>query len=161
MDIFCLQLRKGSENTKKTRRLSKDKIKKQLVDSIFNNNMVETEELNKMAEEVEKPEDTAAVIKQYEDIIRSKKKGTISTAYHQGKVFKRFKDKERFIELVNEFKVHKSTTIFKINIFKLIEKYPKLMKPSVGLGFLKAITRILSKFQKKIQKSLNKQKSFV
>ena len=48
--MFCLQLRKGSENTKKTRRLSKDKIKKQLVDSIFNNNMVETEELNKMAE---------------------------------------------------------------------------------------------------------------
>ena len=100
--------------------------------------MVETEELNKMAEEVEKPEDTAAVIKQYEDIIRSKKKGTISTAYHQGKVFKRFKDKERFIELVNEFKVHKSTIIFKINIFKLIEKSPKLIKPSIGLGFLKS-----------------------
>ena len=107
--------------------------------------MVETEELNKMAEEVEKSgccyrkiEDVAAVIKQYEDIIRSKKKGIISIAYYQGKVFKRFKDKERFIKLVNEFKVHKSTIIFKINIFKLIEKYPKLMKSSIGLGFLKS-----------------------
>ena len=137
MVIFCLQLRKGSENTKKTKRLSKNEIKKQLVDSIFNNNMVEIEELNKMAEEVGKPEDATAVIKQYEDIIRTKKKGVISIAYHQGKVFKRFKDKEKFIKLVNEFKVHKSTIIFKINIFKLIEKYPKLMKSSIVLGFLK------------------------
>ena len=106
--------------------------------------MVETEELNKMAEEVEKSgccyrkiEDVAAVTKQYEDIIRSKKKGIISIAYYQGKVFKRFKDKERFIKLVNEFKVHKSTIIFKINIFKLIDKHPKLMKSSMTLGFLK------------------------
>ena len=52
-------------------------------------------------------------------------------------MFKNFKDKEKFIKLVNEFKVHKSTIIFKINIFKLIEKYPKLMKSSIGLGFLK------------------------
>ena len=99
MVLFCLQLRKGSENTKKTRRLSKDEIKKKLVDSIFNNNTVETEELNKMAEEVEKPKNAAAVIKQYEDIIWTKKKGIISIAYHQGKVFKRFKDKEWFIRL--------------------------------------------------------------
>ena len=90
-----------------------------------------------MAEEVERPEDAAAVIKQYEDIIWTKKKGIISIAYHQGKFFKRFKDKERFIKLVNEFKVHKSTIIFKINIFKLIEKYLKLMKSSLGLGFFK------------------------
>ena len=106
--------------------------------------MVETEELNKMSEEFEKSgccyrkiEDVTAVIKQYKDIIRSKKKGIISIAYYQGKVFKRFKDKERFIKLVNEFKVHKSTIIFKINIFKLIDKHPKLMKSSITLGFLK------------------------
>ena len=92
-----------------------------------------------MAEEVEKPEDATAVIKQYEDIIRTKKKAIISIAYHQGKVFKRFKDKEKFIKLVNEFKLHKSTIIFKINIFKSIEKYPKLMKSSRGLGFLKKL----------------------
>ena len=30
--------------------------------------------MNKIAKEVEKPEDAAAVIKQYEDIIRTKKK---------------------------------------------------------------------------------------
>ena len=52
-------------------------------------------------------------------------------------MLKRFKDKERFVRLVNEFKVHKSTITFKINIFKLIGKYTKLIKSSIGLGFLK------------------------
>ena len=58
-------------------------------------------------------------------IFTQKRKASI--AYHQGKVFK----------LVSEFKVRKSTIIFKINIFKLIDKNPKLMKSSVTLGFLK------------------------
>ena len=107
MVIFCLKLQKVSENIKNTRRLSKEEIKQQLVDSIFNNNMVETEELNKMAEEVEKSEDAAAFKKKDEDILRTKKKNIISIAYHQGKVFKRFKDKEKFIRLVNEFKYTK------------------------------------------------------
>ena len=78
--------------------------------------------------ELKNPEEAAAVIKQYEDIIRTKKKNIIFIVYHQAKVLKRFKEKEKFIRLVNEFKVHKSTIIFKINIFKLIGKYPKLMK---------------------------------
>ena len=127
---------KGSEN-KKTKRLTHEEIKKQLIESIVINGIIETDELNKKAEEVQKPEDAAAVIKQYKEIIRMKKKRIISIAYHQGKVFKKFKDKKKFIKLVNEFKVHKTTIIFKINVFKLSEKYPKLLKSSIGLGFLK------------------------
>ena len=127
---------KGSEN-KKTKRLTHEEIKKQLIESIVINGIIETDELNKKAEEVQKPEDAAAVIKQYKEIIRTKKKRIISIAYHQGKVFKKFKDKKKFIKLVNEFKVHKTTIIFKINVFKLSEKYPKLLKSSIGLGFLK------------------------
>ena len=52
-------------------------------------------------------------------------------------MLKRFKDKEKFVRLVNEFKVHKSTITFKINIFKLCGKYAKLIKSTTGLGFLK------------------------
>ena len=128
---------KGSEN-KKTKILTHEEIKKQLIESIVINGVIETDELNKKAEEVQKPEDAAAVIKQYKEIIRMKKKRIISIAYHQGKVFKKFKDKKKFIKLVNEFKVHKTTIIFKINVFKLSEKYPKLLKSSIGLGFLKS-----------------------
>ena len=73
----------------------------------------------------------------YENIIRTKKKGIISIAYHQGKMLKKFKDKRKFIRLVNAFKVHKTTIIFKINIYKLCERQPKLLKSSIGLVFLK------------------------
>ena len=63
MVIFCLHLRKGSENTKKTRRLSIEEIKKQLIDSIVINDTSETNKLNEKADKVEKPEDAVAVIK--------------------------------------------------------------------------------------------------
>ena len=108
--MFCLQLQEGSENTKKTKRFSKEEIKKQLIDSITNNDIFKTEELNEKADKAGKPEGAAAIIKQYEDIIRTKKKN-ISKAYHQGKDFKRFKHKKKFIKLVHEFKVHKGTMI--------------------------------------------------
>ena len=68
------------------------------------NDIDQNDELNKKAEEVQKPEEaTVAVIKQSEEIIQTKKKGITSIAYHQGKVFKTFKDKEKFIKLVNEY----------------------------------------------------------
>ena len=72
MVIFCLQLQK---NTKKTRRLSKKEIKKRLIDTIVNNDIIEAEELNEKADRVEKPNDGTDIIKQYEDIIRTKKEG--------------------------------------------------------------------------------------
>ena len=101
------------------------------------NDIAETQDLNKKAEEVQNPEEAAEVIQGYENIIRTKKKGIICIAYYEGKVFKKIKDKEKFIKLVNPFKVHKITIIFKINIYKLCEKHPKLLESSIGLGFLK------------------------
>ena len=79
------------------------------------NDVVETQELNKKVEEVQKLEEAAEVIQQYEEIIRAKKKGIIPIAYHQGKMFKKFKVKEKFIKLISQFKVHKITITFKIN----------------------------------------------
>ena len=72
---------KGAEDSKKTKRLSKEEIKKQLLESIIISEVVESEELNKMAEEIQESEEVAEVIKQYEYINKTKKKGII--AYHQ------------------------------------------------------------------------------
>ena len=58
-------------------------------------------------------------------------------AYHQGQVFNRFKEKEKFAKLVSKLGIHKTTIIFKINVFKLCKKYPKVLKSSIGLGFFK------------------------
>ena len=44
---------------------------------------------------------------------------------------------EKFIELVKQFKVHKTKMIFTINIVKLIDKYPGVKKSSATLNFVK------------------------
>ena len=66
-----------------------------------------------------------------------KNKGIINVAYHQGQVFKRFKEKEKFAKLVSELRIHKTAIIFRINIFKLCKKHAKLLKSSIGSGFFK------------------------
>ena len=101
------------------------------------NDTIQSDELTKNIEEVEDPEKAAEVIQECESIIRTKKKYIIRIAYHQGKVFKTFKDKEKFISLVNKLEIHKTTIILNINIFKLGEKYPKILNSSIGLGFFK------------------------
>ena len=99
--------------------------------------VIKFDDLNKEAEEIQDPEKAAEIIKRYEDIIKTKNKGIINVAYHQGQVFKRFKEKEKFAKLVSELGFYKTTIIFKINVFKLCKKYPKLLKSSIGLGFFK------------------------
>ena len=124
-------------DSKKTKRLSKEEIKKQMLESIIINEVAESEILNKEAEEIQQPEEAAKVIKQYEDIIKTKKEGIISIGYYQGKIFKRFKENEKFVKLVSQLGIHKNTVIFRINVFKLCERYPKLLRSSIGLGFFK------------------------
>ena len=124
-------------DNKKARRLSKEEIKTKLLNSMTIDEIAEFGDLNKEAEETQDPEKTAEIIKRYEDIIKIKSKGIINIAYHQGQVFKRFKEKEKFAKLVSELGIHKTTIIFRINIFKLCKKHPKLLKSSIGLGFFK------------------------
>ena len=146
---------KGVADSKKTKGLSKEEIKKQLLKSMIIDEVVEFEDLNKEAKEIQDPEKAAEIIKRYEDIIKTKKKGIINVAYHQGQVFKRFKEKEKFAKLVSELGFHKTTIIFKINVFKLRKKYPNLLKSSIGLGFFKSchkdIKAICEEYEKDFQ----------
>ena len=134
---------KGAADSKKTKRLSKEEIKKQLLDSMI---------VNKVVKEPEEPGEAAKVIKQYEDIIKTKKKGIISIGYYQGLVFKRFKVKKKFIKLVSQIGIPKNTVTFKINALKLCEKYPKLLRSSTGLGFFKDYHKDLKQFARKMKK---------
>ena len=127
----------GMADSKKAKRLSQEEIRKQLLDSMIIDENLEFDDLNKEAEEIQGPGKAAEIIRQYEDIINTKKKGIINVAFYQGQIFKRFKEKEKFAKLVNELRIHKATIIFKINVFKLCKKYPKLLKSSIGLGFFK------------------------
>ena len=115
---------KGVTDNKKAKRLSKEEIKKKLLDSMTIGEIVEFDDLNKEAEEVQDPEKAVIIIERYENIIKTKRKGIINVAYHQGQVFKRFKEKEKFAKLVSELGIHKTTIIFKINVFKLCKNTP-------------------------------------
>ena len=126
---------KGFENEKKTKRLNQEEIRKQLLNSLINSDTVETKELNEQAEKVNKQEDAAELIKRYEEILKTKREGIISIAYYQGKIFSRAK--EKFVKVIADFGVHKGTKIFKINVFKLLDKYPKLKNSSLALSFIK------------------------
>ena len=88
------------------------------------NDTIKSDELTEKVQEVEDPEKAAELIRECESITRTKKKGIIRIAQHQGKVFKKFKDKEKFNSVADKLGVHKTTIILKINNFKLSEKYP-------------------------------------
>ena len=146
---------KGLTDNKKAKRLSKEEIKTKLLDSTIIGEVLECKDLNKEAEEVKDPERAAEMIKRYEDFIKVKHKGIINVAYHQEQVFKRFKEKKKFTKLVSEIGIHKNTIIFKIYVFKLCKKHPKLLKSSIGLGFFKNchkdIKEICEEYEKDFQ----------
>ena len=58
-----------------------------------------------------------------------------------------------FDKLVGELGIHKTTIIFEINVFKFCEKYRKLLKSSIGLGFYyhKDIKAICEENEKDLQ----------
>ena len=64
-------------DSKKMKRLSKEEIKKQLLDSMIIDEVAEFDDLNKEAEEIQDPEKAAEIIKRYENIIKTKKKGNL------------------------------------------------------------------------------------
>ena len=111
-------------DNKKAKRLSKEETKSKLLDSMTIAEIVEFDNLNKKVEEVQDPEEAAKIIKRYEYIIKTKNKGIINVAYHQGQFFKRFKEKEKFAKLVSELGFHKTTIIFKNNVLNCVKNTP-------------------------------------
>ena len=73
---------KGLTDNKKAKRLSKGEIKKKLLDSMTIDEIVGFDDLNKVVEKTQIPEEAAKIIKRYEDIIKTKNKGIINVAYH-------------------------------------------------------------------------------
>ena len=68
------------------------------------------------------------IIEEYENIIQTNKKNIMRFAYQQGKVFRKFNENRKFKNLVEKFKITKSTMIFQINFVKLVDKYPKMLQ---------------------------------
>ena len=123
---------------KQWRRRNKEQIKKQLLDSFVYNESITKEGLSTREDNVEDCQEAMKIIEEYENIIKTNKKNVILFAYEQGKIFKKFKEDRKFKNLVEQFKINKSTTIFKINIVKLADKHWNMLTSSLTLNFLKS-----------------------
>ena len=121
--------------TKKT----KSEIKKELEDSISNGKKNENTDIEQMAKTcTESKDDSAKFIHKFEEIIKNKKSDIVWLAYHQGKIFQKFRSKERFVnDMVSEFKVSKSTIVFKIALSRLIDEYPNIKDSLLSLHYFK------------------------
>ena len=127
----------GVKDSILTTKKTKSEIKKQLEYSITNGKKNENTDIEKMTNNcTESEEDAAKVIHEFEEIISNKKSDIAQLAYYQGKIFQKFKSKERFVnDMVTKFKVSKSTLVFKFAWCKLIDEYPKTKNSSLSLHY--------------------------
>ena len=105
-------MKKHSNAIKQSRRINKEEIKKQLLDS-FAYDDINKEDLSVRADTVKDYQEAMKIIKKWENIIKTNKKKIISFAYEQGKSFKKIKEDKEFKNLVEQFRINKGTIIFK------------------------------------------------
>ena len=130
-----LEVKDAILTTKKT----KSEIKKELEDSLASSKKNENADIEEIANNyTESKEGAAKAISKFEEIIKNKKSDIVWLAYHQGKIFQKFRSKKRFVNyVVTKFKVSKSTIVFKIALCRLIDEYPRIKNSSLSLHYLK------------------------
>ena len=128
-----------------TTKTTKSEIKKELEDSIVNSKKNKNTDIEEMANNcTESEEDAVKVIHKFEEVIKNKKSDIVWLAYHQGKIFQKFRSKKRFVNyVVTKFKVSKSTIVFKIALCKLIDEYPKIKNSSLSLHYFKKHLKLI------------------
>ena len=78
-----------------TKKKTKSEIKKELEDSIANGKKKENTDIEELAKNcTEWEEDAAKVFYRFEEIIKNKKSDIVWLAYHQGKIFQKFRSKK-------------------------------------------------------------------
>ena len=98
-------MEKDSDSTKQSwRRLSKEKFKKWLIDSLVYNENINTEDLNEQGYKVEDYEEAVDSIKEYEAIIKTNKKNLIFFVYQQGKNIENLRKIENSKVLLTDLK---------------------------------------------------------
>ena len=74
--------------------------------------------LNLSSDNVRNFEETTMFVKECEKVIKCKKKGNLNLAYKQGLLFEKFKESDKFNEMLRKME--------QVKLVKVLEKYPKL-----------------------------------
>ena len=127
---------------KREKQSNKTAILEKLKESIMSEE-VDSKEVEALPRSVENPDVAAELIGRIERIMNSKKKNILILAYHQGIIFRKVKENNKFMRTVTKFKIHKTTTNFEIGIIKFIDDYPKMRKSTLSLHFLKNNFRVI------------------
>ena len=76
-------------------------IKRELLNSLQENDNIEEQELNETANNVNNSQEAIAIIRRYEDLLKHKIKKAIGYNGKQGELFKKFKDTANFFDKVS------------------------------------------------------------
>ena len=104
---------------------------------------VDCKDIENLSSSMKSPNDAAKLISKNQRVIKSRKNSILVLAYHQGVIFKRFKENSMFTSAVTNLKISKSNINFKIRIVQFIHDYPKMKKSSICLHLLKNNFRII------------------
>ena len=114
---------------------TKPEIKKELKGSITNEKWNENTDMQEKVKRTTNEKDAVKVVQEFQEIIKNKKRDILWSAYHQGQIFQKFKEKERFIKMVLKFDIIKLILVLKNVLSKPIDNYPKIKK-FVAIQFL-------------------------
>ena len=126
----------NSNETRKAKRNINTAILEKLMESIMNEE-VDSECIEDLSRNVDSPDEAAKLVGRIERIMKSKKNNILILAYHQGLIFKKIKENDKFTGAVTNLKIGKATINFKIGSNKFICDYHKIRKSSVSLHSLK------------------------
>ena len=137
----------NSNEPRKTKQNNKTAILEKLMESTMIEE-VDSEVIEYLSSSVESPDNAAELISNIERVMKSKKNNILVLAYHQGIIFKKFKENNKFTSAVANLKISKASIDFKIDIIKFINDYPKMRKSSISLQFLKNNFRLIKEVYK-------------
>ena len=126
----------------KEKQNNKTAIFEKLMESIMSEE-VESKGVEDLSRNVGSPDNAVTLVGRIERIMKSKKKNILILAYHQGLIFKKFKENIKFTGAVSNLKIGKATINFKTAIIKFFDDYPKMQKSFVSLHFLKNNFRVI------------------
>ena len=92
---------------------SKTAILEKLMESIMIGE-VDCKDIENLSSSVKSPNNAAELISKIERVIKSRKNSILVLAYHQGVIFKRFKENSMLTSAVTNLKISKSTINFNL-----------------------------------------------
>ena len=91
--------------------------------SLLVTDLLENEKSGQRAKKARNCKEPILVVNMYKRNVGSQIKGIVKLTFYRGETFKRFKESEIFVEMIMKLGVSQSTVFFKINLFKVLDKY--------------------------------------